>query len=566
MTSDLDIANAARLLPISDIAAKLGIPEHALVPYGAHKAKISLDYIAGLPNPPSQPPVKQGQGRLILVTAISPTPPGEGKTTTSVGLTDALNRVGKNAAVCLRQPSMGPTFGAKGGATGGGHAQVVPMADINLHFTGDIHAVGAANNLLAAMVDNHLHWNSDPALDPDRIVWRRAVDMNDRALRQIRLGGGAKVNGPERDGAFAITVASEVMAIFCLSHDVADLQRRLGKIIIGYGPEGRGNPVYARDLKADGAMAVILKDALMPNLVQTLEGSPAFIHGGPFANIAHGCNSIMATRTALNLADYVVTEAGFGADLGAEKFFDIKCRKSGLQPDAVVLVATLRAIKYNGGADPDKVGDSNPVALRKGFANLLRHARNLRGFGVPLVVGLNQFSSDTADEMEDFAQLCAEHDLSWELATHWADGGRGAEALAHKVIELAESGTADMTLLYPDNLSLWEKVRHVATEYYGAADIEADQSVRDIFEALQQTEAAAYPVCMAKTQVSFSADPKSLGAPEGFILPIGGVRVSNGAEFVVVECGNIMIMPGLSRVPAATRISLDDSGRIIGLS
>lgn len=553
--SDIEIARAATLKPIQDIADRLDIPADALKPYGHDKAKVSLDYIAGLKD--------RADGKLILVTAISPTPAGEGKTTTTVGLGDALNRIGKKAVICLREPSLGPCFGVKGGAAGGGYAQVVPMEDINLHFTGDFHAIGAANNLLAAMVDNHIYWGNALNIDERRITWRRVVDMNDRALRSIVGSLGGVTNGFPREDGFDITVASEVMAIFCLAKDMKDLQNRLGNIIVGFTRDR--TPVRARELEAHGAMATLLKDALAPNLVQTLENNPAFIHGGPFANIAHGCNSVLATTTALKMADYVVTEAGFGADLGAEKFFDIKCRKAGLQPGAAVLVATIRALKMHGGVARADLGAENLDAVQSGIENLARHVENLRGFGVPVVVAINRFVSDTDAEVDIVRQACAELGVRAVPCTHWADGSAGTEDLANEVVEILEQDGADFRFAYPDDMKLWDKVRTIAQNLYGAQGIIADKKVRDQFAQFDDAGFGHFPVCMAKTQYSFSTDPLLLGAPSNHVVPIREIRLSAGAEFLVVVCGEIMTMPGLPRKPAATSINVDENGVIEGL-
>lgn len=555
--SDIEIAQEAAMQPIQQVAAdKLGIGGEHLEPYGHHKAKLSLDYIESV----------QGNqdGKLILVTAISPTPAGEGKTTTTVGLGDGLNRIGKKAIMCLREPSLGPCFGMKGGAAGGGYAQVVPMEDINLHFTGDFHAIGAANNLLAAMIDNHVYWheNDETGLDNRRITWRRALDMNDRSLRDVVTSLGGVANGAPRQGGFDITVASEVMAILCLSKNLEDLQRRLGNIIVGHSRDRK--PVTAKDIKAEGAMSALLKDAIKPNLVQTMEGNPAFIHGGPFANIAHGCNTIMATQTALKLGDYVVTEAGFGADLGAEKFFDIKCRKAGLKPDLVVLVATIRALKYHGGVEKADLSNENLEALEEGFVNLERHISNISHFGMKAVVAINKFSADTAAEVELVKKKCAELGVEAVESDHWGNGGAGAEDLARAVVAKIEQGDSNFHPLYPDEMTLWNKIRTVATSLYGAEDIIADKKVRDQINALQENY-GHFPVCIAKTQYSFSTDPNLRGAPSGHAVPIREVRLSGGAEFLVVVCGDIMTMPGLPRVPAATNIHIDQDGRIAGL-
>ncbi|WP_267549945.1 formate--tetrahydrofolate ligase [Rhizobium rhizogenes] len=555
VASDIEIARAAKKLPIIEIGAKLGIPAEDLAPYGYDKAKISASFITAQSG--------KKDGKLILVTAINPTPAGEGKTTTTVGLGDGLNRIGKKAVVCVREASLGPCFGVKGGAAGGGYAQVVPMEDINLHFTGDFHAVTSAHNLLAALIDNHIYWGNEQNIDIRRITWRRAMDMNDRALRDIVASLGGVANGFPREGGFDITVASEVMAILCLASDLKDLEKRLGNIIIGYRRDR--TPVYARDLKADGAMAVLLKDAMQPNLVQTLENNPALVHGGPFANIAHGCNSVIATRTALKLADYVVTEAGFGADLGAEKFFDIKCRKAGLSPDAAVIVATVRALKMNGGVKKDDLGKENVEALVKGCANLGRHVANVRKFGVPVVVAINHFVSDTEAEVAALKDYVARLGAEAILCRHWAEGSAGIEDLAHKVVELAESGQAKFQPLYPDNLSLLEKIEIVASKIYHAGEVTADKAVRDQLRSWEDQGYGHLPVCMAKTQYSFSTDPNVRGAPEGHVVQVREVRLSAGAGFVVVITGEIMTMPGLPKSPAAERIFLNDQGYIEGL-
>ncbi len=555
VASDIEIARAAKKLPIMEIGAKLGIPAEDLAPYGYDKAKIGAAFIAAQAG--------KKDGKLILVTAINPTPAGEGKTTTTVGLGDGLNRIGKKAVVCVREASLGPCFGVKGGAAGGGYAQVIPMEDINLHFTGDFHAITSAHNLLAALIDNHIYWGNEQNIDIRRITWRRAMDMNDRALRDIVSSLGGVANGFPREGGFDITVASEVMAILCLASDLKDLEKRLGNIIIGYRRDR--TPVYARDLKADGAMAVLLKDAMQPNLVQTLENNPALVHGGPFANIAHGCNSVIATRTALKLADYVVTEAGFGADLGAEKFFDIKCRKAGLSPDAAVIVATVRALKMNGGVKKDDLGKENVEALVKGCANLGRHIANVRKFGVPVVVAINHFISDTEAEIEALKNYVARLGAEAILCRHWAEGSAGITELAHKVVELAESGQAKFQPLYPDNLPLLEKIEIVASKIYHAGEVTADKSVRDQLRSWEDQGYGHLPVCMAKTQYSFTTDPNVRGAPEGHIVPVREVRLSAGAGFVVVITGEIMTMPGLPKSPAAERIFLNDQGYIEGL-
>ena len=553
--SDIEIAQAAKVLPIQEIGAKLGIPEEALIPYGHDKAKISYDFI----NANSD----RGDGKLILVTAVSPTPAGEGKTTTTVGLGDAMNLIGRQTTICLREPSLGPCFGMKGGAAGGGYAQVVPMTDINLHFTGDFHAIGAAHNLLAALIDNHMHWENQLNIDPRRVTWRRVVDMNDRALRTITSGLGGYHNGVVREAGFDITVASEIMAIFCLATSLADLEDRLGKIVLGYTRQNE--PVTVRELNSQGSMTALLKDALQPNLVQTMENNPALMHGGPFANIAHGCNTVMATKTALKLSDYVVTEAGFGADLGAEKFLNIKCRKAGLKPDAVVLVATIRALKMQGGVPKDELTKENVAALTDGCKNLGRHIRNLGKFGVPVVVGINRFTADTDAESAAVKEFCKGFGVQAVDCTHWADGGKGTKELAEHVTQLCDSGAAQFRTLYTDDISLWEKTRRVAREIYGADDIIADKKVRDQFARFEQEGYGKYPVCMAKTQYSFSTDPNLLGAPTGHVVPIREIRLAAGAEFIVVICGAIMTMPGLPRKPAADNIRVNSEGQIEGL-
>ena len=557
MKSDIEIAQAAALQPILRLAQeRLAIPEAALEPYGRFKAKVSLDYLAGLKDRPD--------GRLILVTAVSPTPAGEGKTTTSVGLADALCRLGKRAIVALREPSLGPVFGMKGGAAGGGYAQVVPMEDINLHFTGDFSAISLANNLLAAMIDNHIHHGNELRFDFRRVTWRRVVDMNDRALREINVGLGGPANGFPREDGFDIVVASEVMAIFCLATSLTDLKERLGRIVVGYRRDLA--PIRAHELDAHGAMAVLLKDAIHPNLVQTLENNPAIIHGGPFGNIAHGCNSVIATKAALKLADYVVTEAGFGADLGAEKFINIKCRKSGLRPDAAVVVATIRALKYHGGVDVKNLERENLAALEKGIANLERHVNNVRNhFGLPCVVAINHFAHDTDAEVALLQKKMAHHGAAVIVARHWVEGGAGAEELAREVVRLADSGAADCRFLYEDDASLWEKVKTVATKIYGASEVTADTKVRSAIRKLQDDGYGRLPVCMAKTQYSFSTDPLLRGAPNNHVLNIREVRLAAGAEFVVMICGDIMTMPGLPKEPAAKRIDIDENGRVVGL-
>ena len=554
--SDIEIAQAAKMQRIGKVADKLGIPEDQLVPYGHYKAKISLEYVDSL--------AKKQDGKLILVTAISPTPAGEGKTTTTVGLGDALNKIGKKAVICLREPSLGPVFGVKGGAAGGGYAQVVPMEDINLHFTGDFGAIGLANNLLSAAIDNHIHHGNALGIDVRRIAWKRVMDMNDRALRDITVGLGGPGNGYPRQDGFDIVVASEVMAIFCLSNSLKDLKTRLGNIVIGYTREQK--PVHARDLKVHGAMTVLLKDALQPNLVQTLENNPAFIHGGPFANIAHGCNSVIATKTALKLADYVVTEAGFGADLGAEKFIDIKCRKSGLRPSAVVIVATIRALKYHGGVDLKELNKENLLALEKGIANLERHVNNVRNhYGLPCVVSINQFTFDTTAEVELLKKKMAHHEAPVLLAKHWAEGGAGAADVARAVVDLIDKVPTNFKYVYEDALPLWDKVKAVATKIYGAADVTADSKVRAQIRRLQEEGYGHYPICIAKTQYSFSTDPQLRAAPSGHMINIREIRLAAGAEFVVMVCGDVMTMPGLPKMPSAEKIDLTDDGKVVGL-
>lgn len=554
--NDLDIARATMPQPIADIATKIGIPDDALVRYGEDKAKVTLDWIESAKG--------HDDGRLILVTAITPTPAGEGKTTTTVGLGDGLSRIGKSTAICLREPSLGPCFGMKGGAAGGGRAQVIPMEDINLHFTGDFHAIAAANNLLAAMIDNAVYWRMDLGLDNRRISWRRSVDMNDRSLRDLVTSLGGVPNGAPREGGFDITAASEIMAILCLATDLNDLQRRLGNIIIGQDMEQR-RFVRAHEINAQGAMAALLKDALKPNLVQTLEGTPAFVHGGPFANIAHGCNSLIATKTALKCADFVVTEAGFGADLGAEKFFDIKCRKGDLKPDAVVLVATLRALKMQGGAQKGEYTEPNEEALVKGFENMTRHVENLQHFGVPVVVALNRFAQDTDAEVDLLRQRCAELEVEAIACTHHADGGAGAEDLAKAMVRVVGTEASEFRTLYPDNMPLWDKTRTIARMMYGAQGVIADKKIRAKFKMYQSGGFGDLPVCIAKTQYSFSTDPDLLGAPSNHVVPIRDVRLSAGAEFVVVICGDIMTMPGLPKHPSAEDIRVNEDGEIEGL-
>jgi formate--tetrahydrofolate ligase len=553
--SDIEIAQQATMKRIVEVAARLGIAEEHLEPYGHYKAKISLDYIASLRERPN--------GKLILVTAMSPTPAGEGKTTTTVGLGDALNHIGKKAIICLREPSLGPVFGVKGGAAGGGYAQVVPMEDINLHFTGDFNAIALANNLLAAMIDNHISHGNELGIDPRRITWRRVMDMNDRALRDIVCSLGGTANGYPREDGFDIVVASEVMAIFCLATSLQDLKERLGNIVFGYTRDNK--PLRARDLKAHGAMAVLLKDQIAPNLVQTLENNPAFIHGGPFANIAHGCNSVTATTAALKLADYVVTEAGFGADLGAEKFLDIKCRKAGLKPNAAVIVATVRALKHHGGVDRAKLNEENLPALEKGLANLERHVRNVKEvYGIPCVVSINRFTADTQAEMDLLTDRIGKLGVEVVVATHWADGGKGAADVARVVVGLCER-KSNPTFVYDDADTLWEKMKKIATRVYGASDITADSKVRNRIKELQEAGYGHYPVCVAKTQSSFSTDPNLRGAPSGHVVNVREVRLAAGAEFVVMICGDMMTMPGLPKVPSAERIDVDENGKVVGL-
>jgi formate--tetrahydrofolate ligase len=555
MESDIQIAQKARMKPIGEIAAALGIPDAALEPFGRSKAKISLDYIDSLRSKPD--------GKLILVTAISPTPAGEGKTTTTVGLGDALNTIGKKAVVCLREPSLGPVFGMKGGAAGGGYAQVVPMEDINLHFTGDFNAIALANNLLAAMIDNHIHHGNELGFDVRRVAWKRVMDMNDRALRDITIALGGPANGYPREDGFDIVVASEVMAIFCLATSLKDLKTRLGNIVCGYTAAQK--PILARDLKTHGAMAALLKGALAPNLVQTLEHTPAFIHGGPFANIAHGCNSVLATQTALKLADYVVTEAGFGADLGAEKFVDIKCRKAGLKPSAVVLVATIRALKYHGGVEVKALGTPNLEALEKGIANIERHVNNIRNhYGLACVVAINHRTEDSDEEVKLLMDKLAHHGAKVILARHWAEGGKGAADVAREVVAMCEQ-PSDFKFVYEAEAPLWEKMKAIAVKIYGASDIAADSKVRARIKSLQESGYGHYPICVAKTQYSFSTDPQLRGAPSDHIVTIREVRLAAGAEFVVMICGDIMTMPGLPKVPSACSIDIGDDGRIVGL-
>ena len=553
--SDLDIANAANKISIDKVAATIDITGEDLIKFGDDKAKITSSLIEKV--------TKKEDGKLILVTAISPTPAGEGKTTTSVGLVDGLCKIGKKAMICLREPSLGPCFGMKGGAAGGGYAQVIPMTDINLHFTGDFHAIGAAHNLLSALIDNHIHWDNQLNIDPRRITWKRVVDMNDRSLRDITCGLGGTGNGIPRQSGFDITVASEIMAVFCLASNIDDLQKRIGNVVIGYSKDNE--PIRAKQLKADGAITALLKDAFKPNLVQTLENNPAFMHGGPFANIAHGCNSVVSTKTALKLADYVVTEAGFGADLGAEKFFDIKCRKSDLKPDAVVLVATTKALKMHGGLKKDELNTENIQAVVKGCDNLGRHIENIGKFGVPVVVAINDYVTDSAEEHKQIINFCKNVGVQCKISSHWEKGGEGAADLAKEVAKIADSGSAEFKTLYPDNMSLWDKTEHIAKNIYGASEIIADKKVRNQFLKLEKDGFGNYPVCMAKTQYSFSTDPLLMGAPKGHEVPIREVRLSAGAEFIVVVCGEIMTMPGLPRVPSAEAIGLDENQEIKGL-
>ena len=553
--TDLEIANNTSKKHIKDIASSLNIPEEALIVYGNDKAKINYDFLDSCKD--------KKDGKLILVTAISPTPAGEGKTTTSVGLVDGLCHIGKKAMVCLREPSLGPCFGMKGGAAGGGYAQVVPMTDINLHFTGDFHAIGAAHNLLSAIVDNHIHWENNLNIDPRRITWRRVVDMNDRSLRDITCGLGGTGNGIPRQSGFDITVASEIMAVFCLASDLEDLQERVGNIVVGY--TRKQEPVKVSHLNAEGAITALLRDAFQPNLVQTLENNPAFMHGGPFANIAHGCNSVMATKSALKIADYVVTEAGFGADLGAEKFFDIKCRKAGLSPDAVVIVATTKALKMHGGVKKDDLKDENVQAIEDGCKNLERHIKNIAKFGVPVTVGINEYYTDTKEEHQAIIDFCKNLGVACKISSHWSDGGKGAADLASHVVELADSNSASFKTLYNDDMPLWEKTDHIAKNIYGASGIIADKKVRNKFKKLEEDGYGNYPICMAKTQYSFSTDPLLMGAPSGHEVPIREVRLCSGAEFIVVICGEIMTMPGLPRKPASENIGVDKNKDIEGL-
>ncbi len=555
MTSDIEIARASTMKPIVDIASNIGIPQDSVLNYGNYKAKISLDFIKSLEQKPD--------GKLILVTAMTPTPAGEGKTTTTVGLGDGLNAIGKKAIICLREPSLGPCFGMKGGAAGGGFSQVVPMEDINLHFTGDFHAVGAAHNLLSALIDNHIYWGNKLGIDVRRITWKRVLDMNDRSLREIVSSLGGPGNGYPRETGFDITVASEVMAILCLATDLEDLERRLANIVIGYTREKRA--IFAKDLNAHGAMTVLLKDAFMPNLVQTLENNPAFVHGGPFANIAHGCNTVLATKTALKLGEYVVTEAGFGADLGAEKFFNIKCRKAKLTPSVAVIVATIRALKMHGGVSKDKLGKENLKAVEAGLVNLGRHIRNIGQFGIPAVVAVNNFTTDTQAEFKLVQKYCSELGVEAILCTHWENGSKGTGDLAKKVVELSESGAQQFRNLYEDSIPLWEKVNIIAKSIYGASEIVADKIVREQFKMYESEGYGNFPICMAKTQYSFSTDPNLKGAPSGHVVPIREIRLSAGAEFIVVVTGEIMTMPGLPIQPAASSIKLDNNGEVVGL-
>jgi len=553
--TDLEIANQANKKHINHIAKQIDVPEEALIVYGNDKAKINYDFLDKCKN--------KKDGKLILVTAISPTPAGEGKTTTSVGLVDGLCHNGKKAMICLREPSLGPCFGMKGGAAGGGYAQVVPMTDINLHFTGDFHAIGAAHNLLSALIDNHIHWENDLNIDPRRITWKRVVDMNDRSLRDITCGLGGTGNGIPRQSGFDITVASEIMAVFCLASDLEDLENRIGNIVFAY--TRKLEPVRVHQLKAQGALTALLRDAFQPNLVQTLENNPALMHGGPFANIAHGCNSVIATKTALKLADYVVTEAGFGADLGAEKFFDIKCRKAGLSPDAVVLVATTKALKMHGGVKKEDLKEENIDAVREGCKNLAKHIRNIGHFGVPVTVAINEFYTDTENEHQAIIDFCKNLNVVCKISSHWENGGAGASDLATHVADLVDSSESSFRTLYDDEMSLWDKTRHIARTIYGAEDILADKRVRDKFAQFEKEGFGNYPICMAKTQYSFSTDPLLMGAPTGHDVPIREVRLCSGAEFIVVVCGAIMTMPGLPRKPASEAIGVDKDKNIEGL-
>jgi formate--tetrahydrofolate ligase len=553
--SDIEIARAAKLDSIVEVAKRIGINQESVFSYGHHKAKISLDFIDSLKAKP--------EGKLILVTAMTPTPAGEGKTTTTVGLGDGLNAIGKKAIICLREPSLGPCFGMKGGAAGGGFSQVVPMEDINLHFTGDFHAIGAAHNLLSALIDNHIYWGNELGMDVRRITWKRVLDMNDRSLREIVSSLGGPGNGYPRETGFYITVASEVMAILCLAIDLEDLERRLGNIIIGYTREKK--PITARDLEASGAMTVLLKDALMPNLVQTLENNPAFVHGGPFANIAHGCNTVLATKTALKLGEYVVTEAGFGADLGAEKFFNIKCRKAGLEPSVAVIVATIRALKMHGGVEKENLGIENIDAVKKGLKNLGKHINNVKQFNVPVIVSVNHFTTDTDKEFEEVKKYCSALDVDAVLSTHWKDGSEGIKNLANKVVDICQSNNKKFNFLYEESMSLWDKVDSIAKNIYGASEIVADKNIRDQFKSFEEAGFGKFPICMAKTQYSFSTDPNLKGAPNGHVVAIKEIRLAAGAEFLVVEAGEIMTMPGLPKTPAANSIRLNKDNEILGL-
>jgi formate--tetrahydrofolate ligase len=553
--SDIEIARAAKMQPIVEVAKKIGIPEEAVLNYGKFKGKISLDFINTLKD--------KTEGKLVLVTAMTPTPAGEGKTTTTVGLGDSLNAIGKKAIICLREPSLGPCFGMKGGAAGGGFSQVVPMEDINLHFTGDFHAIGAAHNLLSALIDNHIYWGNELGIDVRRVTWKRVLDMNDRSLREIVSSLGGPGNGYPRETGFYITVASEVMAILCLANDLEDLERRLSNIVIGYTRDKKA--ITAKQLEAHGAMTVLLKDAMMPNLVQTLENSPAFVHGGPFANIAHGCNTVLATKTALKLGDFVVTEAGFGADLGAEKFFDIKCRKSGLVPAAAVVVATVRALKMHGGVAKEDLGKENIKALKKGLENLGRHIRNLGQFGVPSIVAVNEFTGDTESEFNEIRKYCQTLGVKAILCSHWSAGSNGATHLAKEVVDMTNEKTTQFRTLYENSMTLWDKTSLIAKSMYGAHEVIADKTIREQFKNLQESGYGEFPICMAKTQYSFSTDPNLKGAPSGHTVPIKEVRLAAGAEFIVVVAGEIMTMPGLPKIPAANSIKLNSGSEIEGL-
>jgi formate--tetrahydrofolate ligase len=553
--SDIEIARASTMKPIVEVASKIGIPQESVLNYGNYKAKVSLDFIKSLEQKPD--------GKLILVTAMTPTPAGEGKTTTTVGLGDGLNAIGKKAIICLREPSLGPCFGMKGGAAGGGFAQVVPMEDINLHFTGDFHAIGAAHNLLSALIDNHIYWGNELGIDVRRVTWKRVLDMNDRSLREIVSSLGGPGNGYPRETGFYITVASEVMAILCLANDLEDLERRLSNIVIGYTRDKKA--ITAKQLEAHGAMTVLLKDAMMPNLVQTLENNPAFVHGGPFANIAHGCNTVLATKTALKLGDFVVTEAGFGADLGAEKFFNIKCRKSGLVPSAAVVVATVRALKMHGGVSKENLNQENLEALKSGLENLGRHLRNLGQFGVPAIVAVNQFTGDTEAEFNEIKKYCEKLGVKAILCSHWSTGSKGSTDLAKEVVALTGDKTTQFRTLYENSMTLWDKTSLIAKSMYGASEIIADKNIREQFKNLQESGYGEFPICMAKTQYSFSTDPNLKGAPSGHAVPIKEVRLAAGAEFIVVVAGEIMTMPGLPKVPSANSIMLDSKSNITGL-